>query len=141
MSIILTAFLATLSTVFYHIFQKMTPAAANPALALSVTYGVALCLTFIMFSFFPLGGFSAALQKLNWVSFALGLAIVGLEVATLLAYRAGWELSLLSIVVNVVASLVLVILGLVLYKEKLTLVNIMGILVCIAGLAMINYKR
>lgn len=70
-----------------------------------------------------------------------GLAIGGVEVATLLAYRAGWELSLLAIMVNVVASLVLVILGVIIFKDKLTPINILGILVCIVGLVMLNYKR
>jgi multidrug transporter EmrE-like cation transporter len=84
-----------------------------------------------------------AIQKLNWVSFAqlLGLAISGVEVATLLAYRAGWELSLLAIMVNIVASLALVILGVIIFKDKLTPINVLGIFVCIAGLVMLNYKR
>ena len=141
MIFILTASLATLSTVLYNLFQKMTPSSANPALALAVTYAVALVATLMLLVFFPLGSLSAAFQKLNWVSVALGLAVVGVEVGTLLAYRAGWPLSLLGIVVNVFGSLVLVTLGVVLFKEKLSPLNIIGILVCIAGLIMINFKR
>ena len=141
MTLILTAALAALATVLYNLFQKMTPSAVNPALALTVTYGVAIGTTLLMFLIFPAGSFIAAFQKLNWVSFALGLAIAGVEIGTLLAYRAGWELSLLGIMVNVVASLVLVALGVILFKDKLSLVNYIGILVCIVGLAMINFKR
>ena len=141
MILFLTASLAALSTVLYNLFQKITPAGVNPALALAVTYGVAFCTALALFVFFPSGGLSTAFQKLNWVSFALGLAIAGLEVGTLLAYRAGWELSLLGITVNVVGSLVLVTLGVVFFKEKLTITNLIGILVCIAGLVMINFKR
>ena len=141
MTFILTASLAALSTVLYNLLQKMTPSDANPALALTVTYGVALGTTLVLFAIFPTGNLAGSFQKLNWVSFALGLAIAGVEVGTLLAYRAGWQLSLLGIMVNVLASLVLVTLGVVLFKEKLTLVNIMGILVCLAGLVMINIKR
>lgn len=85
-----------------------------------MTYGVALGTTLVLFVFSQsaVNGFGLAIQKLNWVSFAqrLGLAIAGAEVATLLAYRAGWELSLLAIMVNVVASLVLVILGVIFFK-------------------------
>ena len=141
MILILSASLATISTVLYNLFQKITPAGVNPALALAVTYAVAFCAALAMFAFFPSGSFSAAFQKLNWVSFALGLAIAGLEVGTLLAYRAGWELSLLGITVNVVGSLILVTLGVVFFREKLTVTNILGILVCIVGLVMINYKH
>ena len=141
MVLIFTASLAALSTVLYNLFQKITPVDVNPALSLSVTYGVGLGITLILFSFFPLGNVSNAFHKLNWVSFALGLAVAGVELATLLAYRAGWELSLLGIMVNVIASLVLVTLGVVFFKEKLNLINISGIVVCIIGLVMLNYRH
>lgn len=141
MTIFLTAGLAALSTVLYNLFQKLTPANANPALALFVTYGVALGATLVLFPLFPSQGIGADFQKLNWVSVGLGLAIAGVEVATLMAYRAGWQLSLLAMMVNVVASIVLVVVGAVFFKEKLTLLNYAGILVCITGLVMINFKR
>ena len=141
MTLLLTASLAAFSTVLYNLFQKMTPADANPALALSVTYGVALGLTFMLFALYPAGSLVVSFQKLNWASFALGFAIAGVEIATLLAYRAGWELSLLGIMVNVVASMILVLLGAVLFKERLAPINYIGILVCIVGLILINLKR
>lgn len=141
MILILTATLAALSTVLYNLFQKMTPPDANPALALMVTYGAALGTTLLLFAFFPVGNLGASFQKLNWVSLALGLAVAGVEVGTLLAYRAGWPLSLLSIMVNVVGSLALVMIGVVFFREKLSPVNILGIIICIAGLVMINFKR
>ena len=141
MILILTASLAAFSTVLYNLFQKLTPAQSNPALALSVTYGVALGTTLMLFLFYPAGSLGAAFQKLNWVSFALGLAIAGVEIGTLLAYRAGWQISLLAIMVNVVASLALVLIGVIFFKEKLTLINLLGILICVAGLVMVNYRR
>lgn len=141
MTLILTAGLAVLSTVLYNLFQKLTPSDANPALALTVTYLTALGATLLLFTLYPAGNLGASLQKLNWVSLTLGLAIAGVEIGTLLAYRAGWQISLLPIVVNVVASLALVSIGALLFKEKLSPLNVLGILVCIAGLVMINFKR
>jgi uncharacterized membrane protein len=141
MILILTASLAALSTVLYNLFQKLTPAEANPALALSITYGVSLAATLMMFAFYPTSNLGASFQKLNWASFALGLAIFGVEIGTLLAYRAGWQISLLGIMVNVVASVILVLIGIVFFKEKLSFINILGIIICIGGLVMINFKR
>jgi uncharacterized membrane protein len=141
MILILTASLAAMSTVLYNLFQKLTPSDANPALALSLTYGVSLAATLTLFVFYPTTSLSAAFQKLNWASFALGLAIFGVEIGTLLAYRAGWQISLLGIMVNVVASLALVLIGSVFFKEKLSFINILGIVVCIGGLMMLNFKR
>ncbi len=141
MTLILTASLAAFSTVLYNLFQKMTPQDVNPALALIVTYAVALGATLALLCIFPVGSLGAGFQKLNWVSFALGFAIAGVEIGTLLAYRAGWQLSMLGIVVNVMGSLVLVTLGVVLFKEKLSPINMLGILICMAGLVMLNFKR
>ncbi len=141
MVLILTAGIVSLSTVLYNLFQKLTPADANPALALSITYGVALSSTLVLFVFYPTADLGASFQKLNWASFALGLAIFGVEIGTLIAYRAGWPISLLAISVNVLASIALVLIGSIFFKEKLSLINMLGIVICIAGLAMINFKR
>jgi len=137
----LTASLAAISTVLYNLFQKLTPPDANPALALSITYGISLAAPLALFGFYPPTHLGAALPKLNWASFALGLAIFGVEIGTLLAYRAGWQVSLLAITVNVAASVALVLIGSLFFKEKLSLVNLLGILVCLGGLAMVNFKR
>jgi len=141
MILALTAGIAAMSTVLYNLFQKLTPADANPALSLSITYIVSLAATLMLFAVYPTASLGASFQKLNWASFALGLAIFGVEIGTLLAYRSGWPISLLGIMVNVVASVVLVSIGSIFFKEKLSLVNILGIVVCIGGLAMINFKR
>jgi multidrug transporter EmrE-like cation transporter len=82
-----------------------------------------------------------AFRQLNWASFGLALAIAGLEFGFLLAYRAGWEVSLSAIVVNVAASLLLIPIGLFFFREKLTPVNLLGILVCILGLVMVNWRK
>ena len=134
--------LAITSTLLYHITQKLTPANVNPALALIVTYITALVLCVLLLPFFPLRtGFQAALGQLNWASFALAFAIVGLEVGFLLAYRAGWNISIAAIFVNVAGTLLLVPIGLLFFKEKLSPINMIGILVCILGLVMVNWKK
>jgi len=134
--------LAIFSTVLYHLTQKMTPTSANPALALTVTYltSLALCLVFLAFTP-PPDGLKAAFGQLNWASYALALALVGLEVGFLLAYRVGWNISVAAIVVNVAGTLLLVPVGVLFFKEKLSPVNLLGILVCIAGLVMVNWRK
>jgi multidrug transporter EmrE-like cation transporter len=78
---------------------------------------------------------------LNWASYLLGVSIVGLEVGFLLAYRAGWNLGLAAVLVNVAASLVLVPIALLAFKDQLSWVNIAGVLTCLAGLIMLNWRR
>jgi uncharacterized membrane protein len=135
--------LAILSTLFYHICQKSTPANANPAFALLVTYIVSavLCILALLFLFPAKASLFSEFRKLNWASFILGLALVGIELSTLLAYRAGWKVSVTALVINVTAAILLIPVGYFIFKDKISLVNGIGIVICIIGLVMINLKQ
>ena len=134
--------LAVLSSILYHVVVKFTPTGVNPAVSLGVSYAVSLGLCVAMLAFFPLSETLAKeVKKLNWASYTLALALVGLEVGFLLAYRSGWKISTAAIIVNVAATLLLIPVGVVVFKEKLSPVNVAGILVCVAGLVMVNLGR
>lgn len=134
--------LAVAASVMYHMVLKVTPAHVNPAISLVVTYGLAMVLSLGLLTLFPLKtGIVEAFKQLNWASYALALSLVGLEAGYLLAYRAGWRISVAAIFVNATMTLLLIPVGLSLFKEKLTPVNIAGILVCAAGLVMMNWQK
>lgn len=133
--------LTVLSNVLYHLFQKVIPGNVNPLLSLAVTYLGAATATILLLPFFPLQGtLGAEVRKLNWASVGLGAVIVGLELGFLLAYRAGWNLSLASLVANTTVALLLIPFGLLLYKEYLTPLNILGIVLALAGLVLVDWK-
>ena len=134
--------LAILSSALYHFSQKLIPASVNPLVSVTVTYLVSLGLCLILLVFMlPENGLVAAVQQLNWATFLLAFSLVGLEVGFLLVYRSGWQIGLAAVLVNVTASLILVPLALFVFKDKLSPVNLIGILVCLAGLVMLNWKR
>jgi drug/metabolite transporter (DMT)-like permease len=134
--------LAIASSALYHFSQKATPTDVNPAVAIMITYIVAFCLTLVLFFFLPSKiGLVAEVRQLNWASYLLAFSIVGLEVGFLLVYRSGWNLGIAAVLVNVTASLLLVPIALFVFKQRLSLVNIIGILVCLGGLVMLNWKR
>jgi len=134
--------LAIASSALYHFSAKSTPANVNFPISLVVTYAVALGITFLTAFFFPTTiGIMAELKQLNWASFLLAIAIVGIEFGFLLVYRSGWHLGIAAVLVNVVASLILVPVAIFVFKDKLSLVNVIGILVCLTGLIMLNWKR
>jgi drug/metabolite transporter (DMT)-like permease len=134
--------LAILSSALYHFSQKEISPSANPAVSLLVSYGLSFLLCLGLLYFLPPDhGFMAALRQLNWASYLLAFSLVGLEVGFLLVYRAGWNLGLAAVLVNVVASLLLVPVAIFVFKDKLSPVNILGILVCLAGLVMLNWKK
>ena len=135
-------FLAIASSALYHFTAKSTPSNVNFTVSLLVTYTVALIVTLLGFFFFPATkGISAELKQLNWASIGLAIAIVGIEFGFLLTYRSGWNLGIAAVLVNVVASLILVPVAIFIFKDKISWINILGILVCLAGLVMLNWKR
>ena len=133
--------ITVVSNVLYHLFQKSIPGNVNPMLSLAVTYGVAAIATVALLPLFPLQGeLGAELRKVNWASVGLGAVIVGLELGFLLAYRAGWNINLASLVANTTVALLLIPLGLVIFREQLTPLNTLGIVLAIAGLILVNFK-
>ena len=133
--------LAVISSASYHVILKLAPSDANPALSLLAAYLGAGVLTFLLFLIFPLEkGLLDSLKQLNWASYALAFALVGLEASFLLAYRAGWDVSVAGILVNVAAGLLVIPIGLLFLKEDLSTTNLIGIVVCIVGLIMVNAK-
>jgi drug/metabolite transporter (DMT)-like permease len=134
--------LAILSSAFYHFVAKSTPSNVNFTVSLLVTYAVAFIVTLFGFYFFPVkNGLMPEIKQLNWASIGLAIAIVGIEFGFLLTYRSGWNLGIAAVLVNVVASLILVPVAIFVFKDKISWVNILGILVCLAGLVMLNWKR
>lgn len=133
--------LAIASSALYHFVAKSTPANVNFTVSLLVTYGVAFVATLFTFFFFPTSSVVSELKQLNWASVGLAIAVMGIEFGYLLMYRAGWNLGIAAVLVTVLASLILVPVALFVFKDKLSWVNIAGILVCLAGLVMLNWKR
>lgn len=134
--------LAIASSALYHFSAKGTPGNVNFSISLIVTYLVALGIVLVAAIFFPSkNGIAFELKQLNWASYLLAIAIVGIEFGFLLVYRSGWNLGIAAVFVNVVASLILVPVAIFVFKDKLNWVNIVGILVCLAGLVMLNWKR
>lgn len=127
------------SNVVYNICQKSTPDKANPFLALTATYLVAALLTTIAFLLYKTDkSFVQSIKYLNWTSIALGISIVGLELGYLMAYRAGWQISVGSLVANIALALVLMPIGILYYKEAFGFNKIIGAVFCILGLILIN---
>jgi multidrug transporter EmrE-like cation transporter len=134
--------LAICSSALYHFTAKSTPSNVNFTVSLLVTYGVAFLVVLLTFFFFPIkNSLGFELKQLNWASVGLAIAIVGIEFGFLLTYRSGWNLGIAAVLVNVVASLMLVPVAIFVFRDKISWVNILGILVCLAGLIMLNWKR
>jgi uncharacterized membrane protein len=129
------------SNVIYNISQKSTPENANPFSSLFITYLVGIIITVIAFPFYKSDkGFIDSFKDLNWTSVLLGFSIVGLELGYLMAYRAGWNISVGSLVANILLAIILIPIGIMFFKENFELSKVLGVAFCILGLVLINKK-
>lgn len=127
------------SNVLYHICQKATPQKANPVIALLVTYITAIVITVVVFAFYKTEKtFIQSVKQLNWSSLALGVAIIGLEMGYLMAYRAGWNISIGSLVANIILAILLIPIGIIFYNEGFEIRKLLGVILCIIGLVLVN---
>ncbi len=128
-----------LSNVLYNICSKETPSAINPFAALTVTYIVGAIFSTVMYYALNRGGsLMQEYHNLNWSSFALGLAVVGLEAGSIYMYKAGWNVSSGQLVYSIILAMCLILVGVFAYHESISTTKIIGILVCLIGLYLIN---
>ncbi len=128
------------ANVVYHVTTKEAPA-INPFLSLVVTYAIGALVSLFLYFITAAQESHNLFQEikgLNWASFLLGIAIVGLEAGYIYLYRAGWKISLGPVVCNTAAAALLLIIGFLLYRETLTPRQIIGGLLCLAGMFIIN---
>ncbi len=123
----------------YQICAKSVPQNIDPYLSLIITYLMAALGSAVLF--FTMSrdvNVLTELGKLNWASFVFGLVLVGLEVGFIFAYRAGWQVSTLSIVQSAFLAITLIVVGVLLYKESITWSKVVGVVIVLVGLYFIN---
>ena len=116
----------------YNICAKSVPDKLNSFAALTINYLVAAGLSLALFYLVQ------EMAKTNWAPVVMGLTVVGLELGYIFIYRAGWKVSVASLVANIALACLLVVVGVLLYKEVLTLRQVAGMGLCVAGLLLIS---
>lgn len=133
--------LVVLCNTVYQVCSKSVPSNIDPFASLTVTYVVGALASLIMyFVLNKKGNILHEYTKLNWAPFALGIVVVGLEVGFIYAYKAGWQISMAQVVQAAFLAVVLLFVGLLIYKEALTWNKLLGVGVCLVGLTIINFK-
>jgi drug/metabolite transporter (DMT)-like permease len=133
--------LVLLGNVAYHLGLRAIPRGANAAVATLAAYVVATLATAatlpLLAREIPL---LPALRTLNWSTVVVGVAIVGIELGYLLAYRAGWTLSTASVTANVSLAVVLLGIGTVAFREPVSFSRVAGVAFCVLGLWLVNRR-
>jgi len=123
---------------FYHFAQKSIPKDLNPFHATMIAYAVGFVLCAICALGYPnKKSVVDSLRESNWAVFLVGAAAACIELGFLLAYRAGWRISVAALATNVAGTLLLIPIGILIFKEHLSLRNILGVIFCVLGLILV----
>lgn len=125
--------------VLYHLAAKSIPKELNPPLVLVAAYASALAASVAAYLLLPMSSAAApALRVGHPAVLILGLAAFMIELGYVLAYGAAWPVSTTSVVSNGMVAVLLLPIGLALFGERLSLANALGIVLCLAGLALLR---
>lgn len=118
--------------VLYHISQKQVPRDLNPFSALLAAYFSSMILSILFVSRSGVAPIAEALfSPAVW---GVGLAAFMVEAGYLLLYRAGGAVSTAPIAANIFVFLLLILVGLVWFREKFTWEMSLGVILCTGGL-------
>jgi uncharacterized membrane protein YdcZ (DUF606 family) len=125
--------------VLYHVAQKSVPKQVSPFAAIIIAYAIGIVCCLIAMLFFP--GERPLLeswQGANWAVWLVGISATVIEVSILLAYRSGWIISVTSVIVNISVALVLLPVGFLIFRERVSWMNAAGIVFCLFGLYLLS---
>jgi drug/metabolite transporter (DMT)-like permease len=137
----ISAAIATVGTIGYHNLVKRIPETIDPMVSVIAIYIGVLLLGVVLLPMIYSGGrINESLKQLGWVHIGIAVCIVLMELGFILMYRSGWKLSVGNIVTGVAINIVLMIIGIFFLKEKLSMVNMLGVVFCIVGVAMVGFR-
>lgn len=122
----------------YHLAQKSIPQGLNPFHATILAYasGILVCSVGAL-ALAGNEGFLSSLKGSNWAVPAMGVGAAAIEIGFMMAYRKGWRISTTAVATNVAATVMLIPIGMLIFREHLSLRNILGVLFCLLGLVLV----
>src|SRR5262249_10553979 len=124
--------------VLYHLSQKSVPPGMNPFLVIIISFivGIAFCgACALVYS--GRKNLLVSLKLSYWAVFSFCAAAALIVLGFLLAYRAGWKISMAAVATNAAAAIALIPIGILAYKDQLSVRNILGLIFCIFGLVLV----
>ena len=120
--------------IVYHVSAKSLPKDLSPALVLIGAYAVALMACVVAYFVIPADNNGAPMSRvLHPAIVAVGLGAAMIEFGYVLTYRAGWPVSIASVLVNSLVAVALVIAGISIFNEGVSTPRIAGVALCLAG--------
>ena len=134
-------FLIIGSNIVYQLSSRGAARNVNPFAALVAAYAIATAASLALFFATSKGAaLLPQVRSLNLANFLLGLAIVGLEGGFLCLYRAGWSASVGPIVTYSAVAVLLLLVGALFLGEHVGWRQVLGVALCLAGIALVTSK-
>lgn len=128
-----------ISNITYQVLQKNIISNVHPVVSVIISYAIALVGSLLLLLIFPIkNDIIAEIQKANYASYLVGVAIIGIEIGFLLVYRNGWKLSTAMPFSSSISIVMLTLIGFFFFKEHITPTKIAGVILCIAGIVLLN---
>lgn len=131
--------LVVAGTLLYHIAAKSIPRSFDPFAAIVGLYATALAASLMVYA-----ALRPSLASFTWTRVwhptiaGVGLGALMIEAGFLLAYRAGWAVSVASVITNGFAAVLLLAVGALMFHEAVTPTKAIGIALCLAGIALLQ---
>jgi drug/metabolite transporter (DMT)-like permease len=136
---LLPILMAVSGGVVYHVAQKSVPKQVSPFAAIMMAYAIGILCCLVAIVFVPRERpLLESWQGANWAVWMIGISATVIEISILLAYRAGWNISITSVVVNISVALVLLPIGLLIFREHISWPNAVGVACCLFGLYLLS---
>jgi len=134
MASVLPLVVVIVSGIVYHLAQKVS-AAPKPWPMLAVAYGAAFAITAVLA--FTSADVSRWSGRDRTAGLLIGLAALGIEAGFFFIYRSGWPLASASVIANVAVTVILAVVGILVFGERLTAFRGVGIVMAATGAALI----
>ena len=130
--------LAVAGMLFYHLAQRSIPKEMNPFYGTKIAYVVGIVVCAVCLLAYPSKkSLVDSVKDSNWAVLLVGAAAASIEIGFMLAYRAGWRISVAAVATNVAVTALLIPIGIIIFKDQLSLRNILGLVFCVLGLVLV----
>lgn len=122
-----------LGNVLYQLSQKSIPRGLDPVFSVFVSYLTALALTALLLPLAASRPLRESWRATTWASVGVGVSACVIEFGFLWVYRSGWNISLAPVVTGAALAALMIPIGVLLYRERISAVNAAGLVLCLAG--------
>lgn len=132
--------LPIISTLAYHLLMKSTiNSNISPLLMFLLIYIISILITLSALLISEDFDVKELLNiKDKWKYLLIGVSIFGVELGYILSYRLGWNINITAIFTNTSVAILMIPLGYIIFKESLSTIQIIGIILSISGLILIG---